>query len=95
MLFQGTRYTNTPAYIRDGGALIVDIREQAEFDLSKATYYTVVEGDTVDGIAYKQYGNAALWWAIMDANPQFQHEIEIKPGELIAVPPYEEVLKWL
>ena len=82
MLFQGTRYTNTPAYIRDGGALIVDIREQAEFDLSKATYYTVVEGDTVDGIAYKQYGNAALWWAIMDANPQFQHEIEIKPEDL-------------
>ena len=95
MLFQGTRYTNTPAYIRDGGALIVDIRNQADFDLSKATYYTVVEGDTVDGIAYKQYGNAALWWAIMDSNPQFQHEIEIKPGDLIAIPPYEEVLKWL
>ena len=95
MLIQGTRYTNTPAYIRDGGALIVDIRNQADFDLSKATYYTVVEGDTVDGIAYKQYGNAALWWAIMDANPQFQHEIEIKPVDLIAIPPYEEVLKWL
>lgn len=95
MLFQGTRYTNTPAYIRDGGALIVDIREQAEFDLSNATYYTVVEGDTVDGIAYTHYGNAALWWAIMDANPQFQHEIEIKPGDLLAIPAYEEVLKWL
>lgn len=95
MLFKGTRYTNTQAYIRDGGALIVDIRTQAEFDLKNATYYTVVEGDTIDGIAYKQYGNATLWWAIMDANPRFQHEIEIKPGDLIAIPSYEEVLRWL
>ena len=83
-LFKGTRYTHTPAYIRDGQTLVLDIREPATF-----------EADTIDGIAYEEYGNAALWWAIMDANPQFEHEIQIRPGDLLVIPPIEEVLKWL
>lgn len=95
MLFQGTRFTHTQAYIRDGSALVLDIRRQATFDLTDATYYTFVERDTLDGIAYEQYGNAKLWWAILDANPQFSSEIEIKPGDLLTIPSYEEVLKWL
>lgn len=94
-LFKGTRYTHTPAYIRDGQTLVLDIREPATFDLTNAKYYTFVEADTIDGIAYEEYGNAALWWAIMDANPQFEHEIQIRPGDLLVIPPIEEVLKWL
>lgn len=95
MLFQGTRYTHTQAYIRDGSALVLDKRKQAAFDLTDATYYTFVECDTLDCIAYKQYGDAKLWWAILDANPRFMSEMEIKPGDLLVIPPYEEVLKWL
>ena len=57
-------------------------------------YYTVIQGDTIDGIAYKQYGNAQLGWAIMDANPTFQSEMDIEAGDIIKIPPFEEVVKY-
>ncbi len=92
-VFKGSRYVKTSAYIRRGEALVLSIRKKNKFNLSNATYYTVVQGDTIDGIAYKQYGNAQLYWAIMDANPQYQSELDIKPGDLLTIPPYEEVVK--
>lgn len=92
-VFQGSRYVKTPAHVRRGETLILDIREKAKFDADKSTFYTVVQGDTIDGIAYKQYGNAQLWWAIMDANPLYQSEIEIKPGVILMIPPFDEVVK--
>lgn len=95
MLYKGTRYTKTPAYVRDGEVLILSKRQHATFNMEDAIYYTFVEGDTLDCIAYKVYDNAKLWWAILDANPQFSSEIEIVAGDVLAIPPYEEVVKWL
>lgn len=92
-VFQDSRYTKTSAYIRQGNNLILSIRERNHFNIDKATFYTVVQGDTIDGIAYKQYGNAQLWWAIMDANPKYQSEVEIKPGDVITIPSFDEVVK--
>ena len=92
-VFQGSRYVKTSAYVRKGETLILSIRKRNYFDSEKATFYTVVQGDTIDGIAYKQYGNAQLWWAIMDANPSYQSEIEIKPGDVLMIPSFEEVVK--
>ena len=90
-VFQDSRYVKTSAYMRDS-TLILGIRSRNHFDSSKASYYTVVQRDTIDGIAYNQYGNAQLWWAIMDANPKYQSEIEIKPGDVIMIPSYDEVV---
>lgn len=92
-VFQDSRYTKTPAYVRHGQALILSIRNRVHFDQSKATFYTVVQGDTLDGIAHRQYGNAQLGWAIMDANPRYQSEIEIMPGDVITIPSFDEVVK--
>lgn len=91
-VFQDSRYVKTSAYVRRGETLILSIRNRNRFDMGKATFYTVVQGDTIDGIAYKQYGNAQLWWAIMDANPVYQSELEIKPGDVLAIPSYDEVV---
>jgi len=91
-VYKGSRYIKTPMYQR-GDSLVFGIRSRNHFNLSKATYYTVVQGDTIDGIAYKRYGNTQLWWAIMDANPQYQSEIEIKAGDILCIPPFEEVVK--
>ena len=91
-VFRDSRYVKTSAYVRDGGTLILDIRKKNYFDVSKSTFYTVVQGDTIDGIAYKKYGNAQLWWAIMDANPHYQSEIEIKPGDVLTIPSFDEVV---
>lgn len=95
MVFKGSRYTKTSAYVRHGETLVLSIREKMKFDLTNATYYTVVQGDTIDGIAYKEYSNAQLYWAIMDANPKIQSELDIKPGDVLVIPPYSEVVKAL
>lgn len=92
-VFRDSRYTNTSAYVRRGSTLILGIRKRNYFNIEKSTFYTVVQGDTIDGIAYKQYGNAQLWWAIMDANPKYQSEIEIKPGDVLTIPSYDEVVR--
>ena len=93
-VFQGSRYVKTPAYMRRGETLVFNIREKARFNESNCKYYTVVQGDTIDGIAYNHYGNAHLSWAIMDANPAFQSEMDIKAGDVIKIPPFEEVVKF-
>ena len=92
-VYQGSRYVKTPAYVHKGETLVLNIRSRANFNESSCSYYTVVKGDTLDGIAYKRYGNAQLGWAIMDANPVYQSEIEIKAGDVLKIPPYEEVVR--
>lgn len=94
-VFRDSRYTKTSAYLRQGGNLILSVRERNHFNLDRATFYTVVQGDTIDGIAYTQYGNAQLWWAIMDANPVYQSEVEVKPGDILVIPSFDEVVKSL
>ena len=91
-VYRNSRYVFTPL-IKRNKANILAFRDRVKFDLSKATFYTVIQGDTIDGIAYRQYNNAQLWWAIMEANPRYQSELEIKPGDILAIPPYEEVVK--
>ena len=91
-VYKGSRYIKTPLYTR-GETLVFGIRARNHFDLSKATYYTVVQGDTLDGIAYKKYGNTQLGWAILDSNPQYQSELDINAGDVICIPPFEEVVK--
>ena len=59
----GSRYIKTPVFSRNGQAFIFNIREKHKFNSEIATYYTVVQGDTLDGIAFKYYGNANLYSA--------------------------------
>lgn len=91
-VFQNSKYVRTPAYVRKGEALILDIRKRNKFNSSKFSYYTVVQGDTLDGISYRKYGNAQLGWAILDANPVYMSELDIKAGDVIALPSFEEVV---
>ena len=91
-MFQGSRYIHTPALVRDGKSLILGIRTRYKFSEDKCSMYTVTRGDTLDGIAYKQYGNAYLGWAILDANPKYRTEFDIKNGDVILIPDYEEVV---
>ena len=53
-VFQGSRYVKTSAYKRRGEALVLNIRKRNHFDVNKSTFYTVLQGDTIDGIAYTQ-----------------------------------------
>ena len=90
-VFSGSRYIHTPIYARRGQQYIFDIRNKYEFNLENADYYTVVQGDTIDGIAYKAYGNANLYWAILDSN-KLMSELDLVPGMVLVIPPYEQVV---
>lgn len=91
-IYRGSRYIKTPLYPR-GDTLTFGIRKRNNFNLAEATYYTVVQGDTLDSIAHKHYNNTQLWWAIMDANPQYQSELDINAGDVLCIPPFEEVVR--
>lgn len=91
-VYKYSRYAKTSACYRRGDAFILCLRNRVKFNESAATYYTVIQGDTIDGIAYRYYGNAQFWWAIMDANPQFVSELDIKPGDVLLIPNLDEVI---
>lgn len=59
-----SRYTNVPAYINT-----VDEREifgigSNVFQNVQVTLYDVQEGDTLDYLALKYYGNPTFWWVL-------------------------------
>ncbi len=94
MIFKNSRYVKTGAYwSRNNETLLIKLRSRPKFNLKNVSHYTWVQADTIDGVAFRLYGNAQLWWAIMDANPQFITEMDISPGNVLAIPDYREVVK--
>ena len=92
-LYENSRYLHTPIYNRfNGSGQMLKIRERFIFDKQECTLYEWVIGDTLDGVAYRQYGFCALRWAILDANPKYRTEFDIEPGDILLIPNYEEVV---
>lgn len=52
-------------------------------------------GDRIDSLSYAHYGTYDLGWVIMYANPKYRREEDIKSGDAIIIPNYNEVLKCL
>lgn len=50
------------------------------------TFYQVVEGDTVDNLAYRFFDKGQLWWLIADANPEILDWTTLKAGTVLRVP---------
>jgi phage tail protein X len=95
MIFSDSRYVSTKV-IRESNSQtkIMTLRARYYFDMSKCTTYSVVQGDTLDGIADRVYGNSALGWAIMDANPNLTSELDIHAGLVLVLPDYEEAVNY-
>ena len=93
MMFENSRYLRTPIYNITGEDVpILKIRSRFTFDIQNASIHEWVEGDTLDGLAYRYYGISALRWAILDANPTYRSEFDINYGDKIFIPDYEEVV---
>jgi len=48
--------------------------------------YTWQRGDRPDLVAYEQFGNPALWWAIFDINPELIYPLNVPPGTVVRIP---------
>lgn len=95
-IYTGSRYAGEKTYYPNGGDKeIFGIRERKQFDLTNAKYHTWIDGDTLDFLAYKHYNNSQLWWVLLEANSQYQTELDIQAGDLIAIPPFSEVVRHL
>ena len=93
-VYENSRYLTSDMYYNsDKGTDLLSIRPRATFIEDNYTFYEWCEGDTLDGIAYKFYGESALRWAILDANPEYRSEFNIEVGDMIAIPDYEEVVE--
>ncbi len=92
-IYSGSRYSTSIVYNNSEQETLIEPRKKIKFNMESATQYTVKQGDTIDGIAYQIYGNAQLWWAIMDSN-KYTNELEISIGDVLNIPPYEEVVRY-
>lgn len=48
--------------------------------------YVVLEGDRLDLLAYRLYGDPQLWWVIANANPEYLFPDDLTPGSTIRLP---------
>lgn len=92
MISDNSRYMRTPP-IEQRGTILLNRRERFNFNLDLCTTYVWSEGDTLDGVAYRQYGFTDLRWAILDANSQYRTEFDIKNGDILLIPSFDEVVK--
>lgn len=92
-VYENSRYLHTRQSTRLGfDSPTLEIRERFTFNQENCTMHEWCEGDTLDGVAYKYYGISALRWAILDANPKYRTEFDIKNGDSILIPDYDEVV---
>jgi nucleoid-associated protein YgaU len=85
---QATREKVVLAVGNTHGIARVDDQLTVEKPEPEATFYTVVRGDTLSGIAKKQYGNAGKYMVIFEANkPMLKDPDKIYPGQVLRIPP--------
>ena len=53
---------------------------------SEVIRYQVIQGDTLDYLAYQYLGDTRLWWVILEVNPQYLTPWDIRIGDIILIP---------
>lgn len=52
----------------------------------KDSLHVVVEGDTLQNIAFRYYGDSKLWYLIADVNDEIINPFVLKPGQNLLIP---------
>lgn len=94
MLFEKSRYVGLDTFKNSDNTLIFTRRDKRTFNKDKCKMYMFKKDDKLDVLSYKFYGDSFYWWCILDCNPQYMSEIEIKSGDHILIPPKSEVLRY-
>ena len=95
-IYQGSRYINVYTYEEEYKGKIITAfhrRELAKIDFTDADRHTWIEGDRLDLLASRYYGNPIHWWFILEANPKYMEEEDIQNGDVLIIPEYGELAK--
>ncbi len=91
MFFKGSRYKDIPNYTAvDTSGKAYQTKSLRWIPETRGTFmHTVKEGDRLDLLAYKYYGDPKRWWLISDANQDtfFPTDLLKEPGKKIIIPP--------
>lgn len=49
------------------------------------TQHRLVQGETLDQLAFRYFGDERLWWRILDANP-LVYPLDIPVGQILTIP---------
>jgi hypothetical protein len=64
-------------------------------DLADNETHTVKDGETLGGLAFDRYGDATLYWVLMDFQPTPIHDptIALEAGMVLILPSYRTVFE--
>lgn len=93
MVFEGSRYEGAQVYYDNDNKIsyIAPISNYMKSDDSDYVYQ-VKQGDRLDLLAKRFYGNPQKKWLILFANPQYITELDIKVGDIITIPNPERLI---
>lgn len=95
-VYSGSRYAKSRVYTKlstDGSAIVSVLGNRKTFipALGQADPYVFKEGDRLDLISLREYGDSQLGWIILDANPKYMSEVDIIVGDIILIPKLSDV----
>lgn len=81
------RYESTPVKLRWDGKRVYYTTEYPKIEPSDSdTIIISNEGDHLDFLSYKYYGDPTLWWIIALANNLGKGRMSVKPGLQLRIP---------
>ena len=96
MIFEGSRYLRTELIspLNSAGTAPRVLNQRAIPETPGVITYIVVEGERLDHLAARFYGDASKYWLILDANPDQLNPFELlRPGRQIRIPQNRVVTK--
>ncbi|MEE8058709.1 MAG: hypothetical protein V3T17_12900 [Pseudomonadales bacterium] len=89
-----TLFTPEDASEESAAEGFLGIRARTIISASGILEHPLQEGERLDQLAEYYYGNAQLWWRIVDANPEFFHGDDLigkdRAGLTVLIPQGEE-----
>lgn len=79
-------YTNSYALDSDDGDITVERRPFRRIPSNNVITHTVMDGETIQNIAFQYYGNSGYWGIIADTNNIYNPFDDLQPGIELIIP---------
>lgn len=89
MIFTDSRYATGTLYSAwNSRKSDTDVFVKRVFPNNRAKYfmYTWQESDRIELVAYRFFKTPAVWWKIMDYNPEIGNPFDIPVGTVLRIP---------